>query len=385
MNSFIIAGNMIRRLVGTKKGFFMIAIIPVVTLSVMISIFSTFSYSTVNIAVLNEDTGFMGNHMIQEIQTHDDYKLTVYMDAEAAKEAVIAGQVEMSMLIPSSFTASMLQGTENSITLYHLNQNANTFAFKIKTENTVRQLQHTVNTAKSSGEITELNHAEKVIAPILDQISKRQVNAKITDQLSGSTGLNTIIGFMLMFMMGLIGSTVVDMMEDQSRMTLARVYAAPVRSYEIALGKFLGSYGIGALQIILTLVFVLGIMRYDLGVGFIPLFLILNLYLVASMGIAVVLASFIKNITNLGAMNTLITIPTSMIGGCFWPIQIMPDFMQKIANFVPQKWAIEAIEILASGASYNAIIFHVLILLLFAVILISIGSAVLRPSEPVLK
>ncbi|MNJ65029.1 hypothetical protein D3C77_610210 [compost metagenome] len=70
-----------------------------------------------------------------------------------------------------------------------------------------------------------------------------------------------------------------------------------------------------------------------------------------------------------------------MIGGCFWPLSFMPEYMQKAANFVPQKWAIEAIELLSSGSSLQGVGVPLLILVLMAFVLLIIGSAILRPSE----
>lgn len=70
-----------------------------------------------------------------------------------------------------------------------------------------------------------------------------------------------------------------------------------------------------------------------------------------------------------------------MLGGCFWPITIMPVWMQKIANFVPQKWAIDAIERLASGQTLSEMRMHMGILSLFALILLGVGSVILKPEE----
>jgi ABC-2 type transport system permease protein len=61
----------------------------------------------------------------------------------------------------------------------------------------------------------------------------------------------------------------------------------------------------------------------------------------------------------------------------------MPDAMQKLANFVPQKWTIEAITNLASGDTLTDIRLHLAILLLFAVVLLAFGSVALRPGETV--
>ena len=104
-------------------------------------------------------------------------------------------------------------------------------------------------------------------------------------------------------------------------------------------------------------------------------------FILASLGIASAVAGMVKNADQLGIVNTLVMTPTCMIGGCFWPIAFMPDFMQKLANFVPQKWAIESMKLLAQGNDVSSIGIHLGILVLFAVVLLGFGAAVLHPGE----
>ncbi|MNI27117.1 ABC-2 family transporter protein [compost metagenome] len=70
-----------------------------------------------------------------------------------------------------------------------------------------------------------------------------------------------------------------------------------------------------------------------------------------------------------------------MLGGCFWPVYVMPEWMQKIANFVPQTWVIDAIERMSSGSGLGDVMLHVGILSLFALILLGVGSVILKPGE----
>ncbi len=79
--------------------------------------------------------------------------------------------------------------------------------------------------------------------------------------------------------------------------------------------------------------------------------------------------------------NFVLVVPTCMIGGCYWPVEFMNDSMQKISYFAPQRWVLDAMEQLAAGGSWSAIALHVIVLLLFGVILLGIGSTVLQPAK----
>lgn len=121
--------------------------------------------------------------------------------------------------------------------------------------------------------------------------------------------------------------------------------------------------------------------QYDYGLPFFSQFVMLEFFLLASMGIASAIAGLVKNASNMGMINSLVVTPTCMLGGCFWPISLMPEWMQKIANFVPQKWVIEAIQLMAAGQSLSHMWMHMAVLTLFALILLGVGTVILRPED----
>jgi len=82
-------------------------------------------------------------------------------------------------------------------------------------------------------------------------------------------------------------------------------------------------------------------------------------------------------------MATIITIPTCMVSGCFWSKELMPDFMQKISNFLPQTWALEAIKEIQDGKTFIAVIPCLAILIAFALSFFLIGIYKMKISENV--
>lgn len=163
--------------------------------------------------------------------------------------------------------------------------------------------------------------------------------------------------------------------------TMARTFTAPVRSIEIMLGNFIGSFFVGTLQVLVILIVTRYVALYDYGLPFFTQFVMLEFFLLASMGIASAIAGLVKNASNMSMINSLIVTPTCMLGGCFWPISLMPEWMQKIANFVPQKWVIEAIQLMAAGQPLSHMWMHMAVLTLFALILLGIGTVILRPED----
>ncbi|NBI30702.1 ABC transporter permease [Chengkuizengella marina] len=380
MNSVIIALNMLKRMIGTIKGFLTIILIPVIVMTVIIFIFDRDYTENYKVAYLNLDNGLLGKELILHLSSFSEYELLAAQEVEEVKEWVVNGKVNFAIVIHKDLTQNLFNETSINLTLYQLNQNAESFALKQRLDLRINQFTQSIEQLKQIDSTGD--SIQSTMEALMEQVNKNQVSTVYTKfNESYRPGLNSILGFMIMFLMGLIVSSVTLILEDRTNQTMMRIYTAPIRRYEIVLGHFLGSFLIGSLQIIFLLMFTKYIVGFDYGVSFGKLLIILSFFMLASMGIATAIASTVNNIKILSNITPLIVVPTCMIGGCFWPIEIMPDFMQKLANIVPQKWAIEAVQKMAMGQELSDVSIHLLVLLLFAVILIGFGSAVFKPVE----
>lgn len=380
MNSLFIALNMLRRTLFQKKGFLLYLLIPVVTVSVIIGVLGHQTEHRVEIAYMNMDRGSISSHVLQELSMMPDYRLHEEDSDTALKDDVIKQKVNVAFVIPEGFSETLMKGSLAQVDMYQLNMNEASITFKINLDSLLSRYRNTVEMYMKQGiQEAALREAfEKTIT----QMEKHQVKAQITDlHLYVNPNMNTVIGFMLMFMMVLINNTVSIIMEDRRQRTMARTFTAPIRSIEIVLGNFMGSFMIGTLQVLIILLVTRNVTHYEYGLPFFSQFIILEFFLLACMGIASAVASMVNNAANMSMINSLVVTPTCMLGGCFWPISLMPDWMQKIANFVPQKWAIEAIQQMASGHVLSQMWMHMAVLTLFALILMSVGSVILSPGE----
>ncbi|GGH37672.1 ABC transporter permease [Paenibacillus segetis] len=380
MNSFTIAWNMVKRTIGTKKGVISYILLPCIVIAAVVGLLGRDEITRADIVYFNEDTGIASQYLLDELASKPDYKLKSFQSEEEMKEYLIALKGNAGFTIPANFTNDIVSGKFPILKVYEMKTSEASVTIKLNINNLVSELASTagrVNASSASSSDIDANFKE-----VLHEIQKHQISSVDNDlRLYPKPGITTVTGFTLLFLMGLVSSTVTRIVEDRSRRTMARVFSAPVRAWEIALGNFLGSFVVGIFQIIVVLFMTRVVLNYDYGVSLLAHFLILSAFMLVAMGLASAVAGLIRNPQNIGTINNLIITPTCMIGGCFWPVSFMPDIMQKAANFVPQKWAIEAIEKLSSGAGWQSLTIPMLVLGLMAVILLAIGSAILRPSE----
>lgn len=64
----------------------------------------------------------------------------------------------------------------------------------------------------------------------------------------------------------------------------------------------------------------------------------------------------------------------AMLGGMTWPIQNMPELLQRFVMILPTYWLVEAITSISEGASAIELTLPLAILLLFAIVCLLLGS-----------
>lgn len=385
MNSILIAKHVFRRTIGNRKGIFTMVLLPILVISGIIGMFGHSTNNKVPVIIWNEDESWLSSPILEAIQGMDNYEWHHQGNQEAEplgrlKDEVYEGKWGAVVHIPAGYTEKLLAGEKSDVSLYRKNeQQWNASLLLTLTEVTERMARNVeLAAAASSNKRTQ----EQLVRELLEQQSVQKVDILTKgDILPTNNALVLVIGMMLMFIMILVNQSITGIMEDRSNRTMSRIFVAPVRAWEIAVGNFLGCLLLGTVQLLLILVTTRYAIGFDFGLSVGKMLIIMELFLLSAVGIATAVAGMVRNSTSLGNMNNLIVIPTCMLGGCFWPITMMPDFMQKLANFTPQRWAITALDQMQAGVSFTSVRIELGILLLFAAVLLAFGSYVLQPSK----
>lgn len=382
MPSIAIAIQLIKRTVGSRRGLFLNMLLPAILLSVLTGLLSAQGQQAV-IVVANADAGELGSYLTTALSQEElyDVREATGSSEDDVKQQVLDGKADAAVFIPSEYTASLLQGNHVPTVLYRMNVqlwNAS-LATTLEAE--------TMKLSASAGMVTRTEGVEmEQIQPLLQELLAAQENPVVTTEHVGMKLGNILsnpimIGILLMFVMMLVSQSIGFVMEDRELRTMARMYTAPVRAIDISLGNFLGSMAVGTLQLVIVLSLTYFVFQYDPGVSYGYMLLVLEFFLLAAVGLTTAIAGLVRDSRQLTQMNNLVIMPSCMISGCFFPLSMLPTFMQKLANFLPQKWALQAIDRLGGGGSVADIGLQLAILILLAAVLIAFGSAVLRPSK----
>lgn len=374
MNSFVIAGHLVKRVMANKKGMLGLFVLPALLISGIVYFnLQDSNFKKYSIDYVNMDSGILGEKLIKSLDGLPNVEMKKTSSPEQLKVKVANQKTAAAFIIPKDFSKKARDGDDAEIIFLQLGRNAVNYSIQFAAGQIVSQW---------STALKSMNDKEQ--KRYMDSLGSPLIETKLGGELlyiNPKPKLREVDGLMLLFIMGIIGHAAVQMAEERKNGTLRRIFAAPVHAWEILAGNFIGTVFIGTLQILLVL-FVTRIgLGFDYGTP--PLFqlLVLELFLLASVGLASAVAGMLRDSRYLYTIQLSVVIPTCMIGGCFWGVEDMPAYMQKIALFVPQSWAIDALRLLKDGADLADIGYHLGILFVFAVLLLSFGAYVFKPQN----
>jgi ABC-2 type transport system permease protein len=189
---------------------------------------------------------------------------------------------------------------------------------------------------------------------------------------TGSVGM-LAIGFTIMFMMFGISGAASTILDEKIGGTWQRLLTSPTTKIQVMTGYLFSYFLMGAIQLIVLMIvmyLIYGSMWGNLFY-FVPF---AALVIITIVGFGLMMASIVKTRQQASALSAVLIVSTCMLGGVYWPIEIVPEFMQQIAKAVPQSWMITGFREIVSGSLYlPALRNSTLVLLVFSLLFFTIG------------
>jgi len=204
-------------------------------------------------------------------------------------------------------------------------------------------------------------------------------SATRASELKASSNTQYSLGFTVFFVVMVAMSGAGGIMEERELGTLRRLLATPASRGQIIGGKVLGVASIAAFEAAVLVGF--GSLIFGVPWGNSPPAVILTLgaLVLAATGLGIMMSALVRTRDQLSALVPVVSTAMAMIGGCYWPVEITPPFMQTIAKFTPTGWAMIALkDTVSRGMGVEAVLVPVAVLLGMAAVFFVIGLTRLR-------
>jgi ABC-type multidrug transport system permease subunit len=207
-----------------------------------------------------------------------------------------------------------------------------------------------------------------------DEVNKLPKNIKLEVSSAGEkleipNGFNQAVpGILVMFIMMIaLTSGATSLYQERETGVLKRLAATPITRKQIILGKCLGKWFLAVLQLFYGML--LGWLVFNIywGTHLFTIVLILLFWAAFNSSLAVLLGSLARSEGQVNAIATLSSLLLAALGGCWWPIEITPEWMQNLALFLPTGWIMDALhKLMYFGGTLQQVSLHIVALILLS-------------------
>lgn len=320
------------------------------------------SYSEVQVPVYSSLPDREVDAIVEELNKSESFNYVVESEA-SVKNKVADGSVEAGVeLEAEDFTLYQTGQTEN----YHLiHQDLSTFYLNMLKEKAVLEV------AGDSDEV------RKGLKEVKDNPVLSLSVSSYTDEEKWiyDPSLQSLFGLTLFFSIYTVAFSVIEILREKQEGIWDRIILSPTSKMGMYAGNLIYSFIIGYVQIALIfLVFKFGT-GVDFYGGFGKTLVLIIPYLFTIIAMSIFIAGLVKTIGQFNALIPLISVSFAMLGGAYWPIEIVTsDFLLALSKIIPITYGMELLKgATISGLSYSDLLFPISILLLMGVALMGIG------------
>jgi ABC-type multidrug transport system permease subunit len=145
----------------------------------------------------------------------------------------------------------------------------------------------------------------------------------------------------MLILMVLVTGGIERLFVDRKEGLLRRLASSPLTRGEIVFSRILSRAIIGMCMAVFALILGATLFRIDWGPQWPFLLLVLAVYTLAASGLAVLLSTLARSVGQAIGLGVVSTILMAALGGCWWPIEIVPRSMQVLSLCLPTGWAMQ--------------------------------------------
>jgi len=242
----------------------------------------------------------------------------------------------------------------------------------------VIRVQRTVYTALADVVVAKANTTEELNATDLVTLNDKPRIWKLDVSSAGQrkqipSGFEQAVpGILVMFtLLVLLTSGGTMLVNERKQGLLRRLASAPVTRAEVVSGKLGGRMMLAAIQVSAALLVGTFLFKMNWGPDFAMILAVLAAWAAFCASAGLLLGSIANSERQVSGLGVLTANGLAALGGCWWPIEITPQWMQMIQKLTPTGWTMDAMHKLISFQSGASSVLPQLALLLIATIAIA--------------
>lgn len=286
-----------------------------------------------------ESAGFLAAQVVRRLEDQD-YRVLREGDEGFA-------ELKRRVVLPEEFTARTLDGEATTVELLSSSDGIGGDYHRFRVGRAVYGVLADLLASSEAGEEPSpeaFERLEQIPHALTLEVESAGKRVEIPNGFE-----QTIPGTMVMFtLIIMLTSGAVLLVIERNQGLLRRLASTPLERSSVVLGKWGGKLGLGIIQTLFGML--AGTLLFDMDWGpDLPMVLVVLLGWCALCGsLGMLLGCLVRSEGQAIGIGVLSANVLAALGGCWWPIEVTPSWMQSLAKLLPTGWTMDAMHKLIS-------------------------------------
>jgi ABC-2 type transport system permease protein len=322
------------------------------------------------------------------------------LDRESAASRVKDGTTEAAIIIPPDFAGHVRQNEATSIVLLVRQQVPGQSIVEQAVISAIQNVEGASSAARTGADLLdemsvgqpEFEDRESVNAAIYARAIAywKDRPARVTLEFTTvegeePAGINlqdglgqSVPGMGSMFVMFTVFGGMVTLIHEREDWTLQRLIMMPIGRGQLLGGKITGRFTLGLIQYLIVFAVGLAAGLY-FGSDLLAIVFVMLSFTLCVTALSFAIGSRLDSAQQASGLSLLLGITLASLGGAWWPLEIVPEFMQVIGHLSPVAWAMDAYHILIfQGGTFADVWVSVAVLLGMTMLFFVLGTRQFR-------
>lgn len=342
--------------------------------------------------VTNHDPGQAGAELVSRLGDMEGLEVIEAGEDETAALTVGDKKYKAGLVIPPDFTAKVMSGQDTKLQVYVDPTDNTNRPFMVGMIDGIasRMSGMVVSVRVAVQEVQKVQPGADPQAVVQDAVplavEQMTKDPPVDTEITSASGFKEVNmfdtqapGYSVMFLLFGVMLGAEMLLEERDKGTLGRLLVAPVSRSSILGGKLLAQFCIAMVQ--MTILFGIGhfVFGMSLGNSLPALILMIGVTAFTATAFGLLLASVVKTRRQATSLGTLIVIMMAALGGSWWPLEIVPPFMQVIGHFTINAWALDGINgLIIRGEGFSSVLQPAAVLFIYGAGCFAVGLKTFR-------
>lgn len=346
-----------KRILNGKRAILTMIIAPII-ISILVGKVN-FNEPKLRIAILDNDNTHFTHLFISNLSNIYE---TENLGKDKINEGIASGEIDYGIIIDKGLTKRVIsKDMPNIKVIYDKNDN-----FYEAISSNISAFMNKVNEIALKS-----NKNYSVFYSELDKFMSKNKFKALSVQSDNTRNIVLSLNFLVMLMLYNALNMTNKVMNDKQEKV--RTFAAPItiRSYMLQTVSIL--FLLELVQVVVFFIALIIEYKFAMINCILKLLLLYSIFSITAVSFGVLVNYINQTYIKKVIISSILIVPISMLGGCFWDIKLMPRMLQFISQFIPVSWIVKGNYEALEGKGYMYLGMDIGVLLLFCIVFLLLG------------